>query len=317
MERFCICTAANSKYFPFLLGLVLSVREKSEPLRVSLCVLDIGLTDRQLRLLRSLDCQVVAPGWDVPELPTARLPQWLQAMTSRPYLPKHFPGYDIYIWIDCDAWVQDWSQVEELCVAAKNGSIAIVRESDHGGVDISMPGPQGLQRILFSAQHLASMVFASYKGAFGDTVAMQYGRQLPFNSGVFALHADSPGWSAWQRTYAEGLTGIRSKLERGEIKEAERCVEQNALTLAIDRGDIPSHPMPGRLNWQFTYGFPSFDPEQAAFVVPGTRERVGIVHLVDFKFFSTLPIRHTNDGKVKETPVHYLPHVFRSLLTTL
>ena len=54
MPKTCICTASNSEYFFLLLGLLHSIREKA-PDRVPVCVLDIGLTDRQVRLLQALD----------------------------------------------------------------------------------------------------------------------------------------------------------------------------------------------------------------------------------------------------------------------
>ncbi len=310
MPDFCICTAANSAYIGLLLGLLHSVRENPEARDMSFCVLDVGLTERQIRLLRALGCDVVKPGWDVPNLPEALLPEWLKAMTSRAFLPKYFPGHEIYMWLDSDTWIQDWPQIEELARSAADGAIAIIREIDHGGVDMTVPGPNGPQRIRMSAAHLANNVFESYQLAFGQDVAERYGRQLPFNSGVFALRGDSPAWSLWASAYAFGLERIRDRLSR-KIGQRERCVEQNSLTLAIDRGQISARAMPSKMNWQFTYGFPAYDPQQGAFVVPDSREKIGVVHLVDFKQFSTLPIRHTTDGVIRETPIHYLPHLAR------
>ncbi len=86
---FCICTAANSPYIGLLLGLLHSVRENAEAGDVSFCVLDVGLTQRQIRLLRALGCEVIKPGWDIPDLPEALLPEWLKAMTSRAFRSVH------------------------------------------------------------------------------------------------------------------------------------------------------------------------------------------------------------------------------------
>jgi lipopolysaccharide biosynthesis glycosyltransferase len=34
--------------------------------------------------------------------------EWLKSQVSRAFLPKYFPNYEKYLWIDCDAWVNDW-----------------------------------------------------------------------------------------------------------------------------------------------------------------------------------------------------------------
>lgn len=310
MVSACICTASNAGYFALALGLFNSIREKA-PRPVPICVLDIGLTDRQVRLLEALDCTVAKPGWDLPGLPEAALPQWFRAMTSRPFLPRHFPGYDIYSWIDCDAWVQDWAQIEQLWAGAADGAIAIVREADHGIVDFTIPTPGGPRRIHYDAQGLAGVVASSYRIAFGEAIAARYGAQPSFNTGVFALRGASPSWSIWATQYGEGLTAVRDRLAQGQLTQVERCIEQFSLTLAIDQGRIPVNPMPDTLNWQFHRGLPEYDPAAAMFVTPITHQPIGVVHLVDLKFLPMLPIRHINDGVVRPTPSQHIAHLAR------
>jgi hypothetical protein len=310
MPRACICTAATSDFVPLLLGLINSIREKA-PDRLPICVFDLGLTDRQVRLLRALDCTVVAPGWDLPGLPEAALPRWLRAMTSRPFLPRHFPGYDVYTWIDCDAWVQDWAQIELLWTAAADGAIAIVRETDQGGVDFTMQTPTGPRRIFYDAQSLAGQTRESYRIAFGEEIAIRYGQQPSFNTGVFALRGDSPTWSIWAEQYRQGLMAVYDRLAQGHLTQVERCIEQYSLTLTIDQGRAPVVPMPATLNWQFHRGLPEYDPVQALFVTPKTHDVIGVVHLVDLKFLPMLPIRSTSDGVVRPTPNQHIAHLAR------
>ena len=38
--------------------------------------------------------------------------EWLKSQVSRAFLPKYFPKYEKYLWIDCDAWVNNWESVE-------------------------------------------------------------------------------------------------------------------------------------------------------------------------------------------------------------
>ena len=48
-----------------------------------------------------------------------------KAQFARPFLPRHFPGYETYLWIDADAWLQDWRAVELYVAAACGDRLAI------------------------------------------------------------------------------------------------------------------------------------------------------------------------------------------------
>ena len=49
--------------------------------------------------------------------------EWLKSQVSRAFLPKYFPNYEKYLWIDCDAWVNDWNCVELYFKACDNGKL--------------------------------------------------------------------------------------------------------------------------------------------------------------------------------------------------
>ena len=56
--------------------------------------------------------------------------EWLKSQVSRAFLPKYFPGYKKYLWIDCDAWVNDWQSVELYFKACENGKLGITQTMD-------------------------------------------------------------------------------------------------------------------------------------------------------------------------------------------
>ena len=68
--------------------------------------------------------QLVAPGWDFDFPGRESAPNYLKAEFSRPFLPRHFPGYEMYFWLDADAWVQEWRAVDIYCAAAAKGAPA-------------------------------------------------------------------------------------------------------------------------------------------------------------------------------------------------
>ena len=51
----------------------------------------------------------------------------VKSQVSRAFLPKYFPSYKKYLWIDCDAWVQDWSSIELYFKACENGKLGITQ----------------------------------------------------------------------------------------------------------------------------------------------------------------------------------------------
>ena len=58
--------------------------------------------------------------------------EWLKSQVSRAFLPKYFSSYKKYLWIDCDAWVNDWSSIELYFKACENGKLGITQSIGPG-----------------------------------------------------------------------------------------------------------------------------------------------------------------------------------------
>ena len=108
---------------------------------------------------------------------------------ARPFLPRHFPGYEMYFWLDADAWLQDWRVVELYCAAAGTR-----QAGDH-----ARDRPR-LQAPLQAAEAVRlDLAWKNYREAFGWRVADRLGRNPMVNGGVFALHRDAPHWDGVAR----------------------------------------------------------------------------------------------------------------------
>ena len=46
------------------------------------------------------------------------------------FLPKYFPGFKKYIWIDADAWVNSWYAIELYLKGCENKKLAISTSAD-------------------------------------------------------------------------------------------------------------------------------------------------------------------------------------------
>ena len=256
-----ICSAADSGYFPLLRDAVLSVRALHT--EVPIGVLDLGLLPAQLEWLAAMRVRVVRPGWDVEFPGRARMPETFKAQVARPFLPRHFPGYEMYFWIDADAWLQDWRTVELYCAAAGSDRLAITLEIDRAY-------KRHYKRPKFLGFTLA---WKCYREAFGWRAADRLGRNPIANSGVFALHRDAPHWAHWARVMTRALQRTRFF-----------SAEQIALNYAIFAERLPANLLPAYCNWMVGDAAPAFDAARGLFVEPyAPHEVIGVVHLAGFE----------------------------------
>lgn len=252
-----IVSGADRQYFALLRDTVLSVRACRPD--VAIGILDLGLDPDQLGWLSERVEHVVRPGWDIDFPDRERTPPTLKAQVARPFLPRHFPGYEMYLWIDADAWVQDGRAVELYVRAAGRDKLAITPEIDRAYKrHYKRPKPFGW-----------NLTWKNYRRAFGWRVADRLGRNPMVNCGVFALHRDAPHWDAWQRILARVLQRTRFFF-----------VEQVALNYVIFAEHLPVNFLPAYCNWMPGDAAPAFDASQGLFVEPyAPHEVIGIMHL--------------------------------------
>ena len=128
MKKNVIVSLADSNYFPLLNELIDSIKRFKESSEVAICILDAGLSDDQkLQLLSKVE-EIKSAEWDI-KVPASKIKgrEWLKSQVSRAFLPKYFPNYHKYLWIDCDAWVNDWNCVELYFKACENGKLGITQ----------------------------------------------------------------------------------------------------------------------------------------------------------------------------------------------
>jgi hypothetical protein len=252
---------------------------------VAIGVLDLGLSAEQIRWLIQEGAQVVHPGWDVDFPDRHRIPETLKAQVARPFLPKHFPGHEMYFWLDADAWLQEWRVVELYCAAAGQDRIAIVPEIDRAYKrHYKRPKLLGL-----------TLTWKVYREAFGWRAADRLGRNPMLNCGVFALHRNAPHWQAWQQLLTRVLQRTRFFY-----------VEQAALNYAIFAEHLPANLLPAYCNWMAGDAAPAFDAAQRRFVEPyAPHEPIGVMHLAGPEQ-KTLRFRLARlDGGFVETGLRY------------
>ena len=106
MNSNAIVTLADSNYFELLEELIKSIKIHDQSKNISICVLDAGLTEQQVKILKEKVYSVKKAEWDI-KVPGYKVlkKEWLKSQVSRAFIPKYFPEFEKYLWIDCDAWL--------------------------------------------------------------------------------------------------------------------------------------------------------------------------------------------------------------------
>ncbi len=253
-----IVSGADSGYFELLQGCIRSIRDKPEGADVALGVLDVGLSEGERRWLEGQGALVVVPGWDLDFPERDSTPRYRQAQYGRPFLPRHFPGHDCYLWIDADAWVQDWAAIELLLRAAAEGKIAIVPEMD-----------RSYRNFFHAFEEFHGVIGEGYRAVFDEATATRLERLPLLNNGVFALLADAPHWSAWAETLKLALPRSRNAL-----------IDQSTLNHVVYEQNLPAHFLPAWCNWICHHATPIRDEARKFLTEPNLPHcKLGVVHL--------------------------------------
>ena len=199
MKNNVIVSLADSNYFELLNELIDSIKKFEQSKNVSICILDAGLTEDQKNKLSEKIDEIKIAEWDI-EVSGYKVSgkEWLKSQVSRAFLPKYFPGYKKYLWIDCDAWVNDWQSVELYFKACENGKLGITQTMG--------PGYKIVSKVKWIFGKLALIKSQNFKHAINSKIGIDKARKLAFaphiNIGVFSLEHDSSCWKIWQDNLA-------------------------------------------------------------------------------------------------------------------
>ena len=120
MKKNVIVSLADSNYFELLNELIDSIKRFEESKNVAICILNAGLKKAEIESLSKKVDEIKEANWDI-EVPKYKIGQkeWLKSQVSRAFIPNYFTGYEKYLWIDADAWVNSWEAIELILKVVK------------------------------------------------------------------------------------------------------------------------------------------------------------------------------------------------------
>jgi hypothetical protein len=172
-------------------------------------------------------------------------------------LPEFFPGYDTYVWLDGDTWVQNRVGLDQIIHCAQLADLCAHPEIDPNYFREPIP-----------TDRLVKLYGGLYPADAEDHV------RLPmFNSGVFAARASSPLWSLWRET----MTAARKPMaETPDLYFSD----QVPLHRLIATGAVSVHPLMAVNNWLAHAALPSIDLARRRLTTPAyPHQEINILHL--------------------------------------
>ena len=264
MKKNVIVSLADANYFLLLEELVDSIKRFNESKAVSICILDAGLTEVQKKKLSGKVDEIKSANWDI-DVPNFKIKgkEWLKSQVSRAFLPKYFPNFDKYLWIDADAWVNSWYPIDLFLRGCENKKLSIASSADRSYGRVL--------RAEWFFKSFARIKSQNYKHAkssgFSEEVAREVALKPHLNIGVFALEADAPHWHVWQKN-------LKKALSSGKIWGSE----QIAMNITIYFDGLDVEILPAYCNWTLIEAL-KFDKERDTLVEPYLpNHEIGIVH---------------------------------------
>ncbi len=266
MKENTIVSLADSNYFELLNELIDSIQKFEQSKTLAICILDAGLTDEQKNILSSKVDEIRDAEWDI-EVPGSKVKgkEWLKSQVSRAFIPNYFPKYKKYLWIDCDAWVQEWSTIELYFKACENGKLGITQTM--------APGYRIMSKVKWLFGKIAVIKSQNFKHAISSKIGIEKARKLAFaphiNIGVFSLEKNSICWEIWQ-------TNLKQTLSAGQIFGSEGL----AINMSVYIDNVETEFLPINCNWIASNLLPKFDENKNKFVEPFLpNTSIGIMHL--------------------------------------
>ena len=192
---------------------------------------------------------------------SAGAPTHAAALYSRPYLRDYFPGHEVYMWMDADVWVQDFSAVALYLDQAARPDIGLAITPE-------------LHRDYLLTQHRKHaepywrMIEGRYHELFGADVAATMKYVAMCNAGVFAMAAASAYWETF-----------RTQLAIAAARGHAYLLNQLILNLTIQKHGAVAR-LPATCNWLCNLRPPLRDAATGRWTTPSPpHEEIGILHL--------------------------------------
>jgi len=263
-DKITIVSGGDTKYFQLLKELAHSVRDKPEGKDINIVFLDGGLSKEDINYFKNLNINVINPGWcnSLAER-RARGRDFLKINIAKLYLDQLIPNTEIIIWVDADAWIQNFEFINLYNLVARKNKLAIVSQA-------SRLQPQHIQYRKWFFHQLVELRNILYKNARRSGLKISEIKSLQarptLNAGSYALHIDAPHWKQfrfWQNEI----------LKKGRLFTSD----QLAMGLTIYHDNFSYEALPDICNYMGPWRYSNEDNVFVDYYAP--YNPVSVMHL--------------------------------------
>ena len=282
--RVVMITGADSGYMHLLRGMIETFVDDPRAAGIAMRCLDLGLNEEDRRWLSDHGVECFLPQWHF-GIREGQFPRTQIGFLVRPYLRDYLPGYDIYLWLDCDLWIQDWDAIQRFLDGARETGLAIARES-HPGYRLQI--------------WLYRWMLKHWVLGYGVLDGPWLLTRTHMNAGLFAMTADAPHWALWEDLFRR--TYERTGLIIPHDQFALNRVIQGGL---FDRPKVATTILPATCNWICDRGIPMWSDTAQAFCEPvAPFAPIGVLHLAGPAKRTEYDIRRTAGGSFRTRILH-------------
>ena len=254
MKKNLIVTSSDEKYFYLLRELINSIITKDINNIYDIAVLDTGLSNENLEELKNNDnIQIKNAIWNI-EVPKYKIlgRDHLKTQVARFFLDDYFPGYENYIWMDSDIWVNSLEEFQLYLNGSENFGFAITPQVDrayHKSINIKWLGPMPIK--------INSINYKNISRSISRKIGIIYAGYNTLNAGCFS----------YNYKFKE-MNIIRNNLKESSSKGRIFGSDQVALALSLYRDKIEMQLLPSYCNWLCDFKLPIYSLKQKKFVEP-------------------------------------------------
>ena len=206
-KKICIVSGCDQNYFDLIKNLILSLKKSKSLDLADLCVFNINFNKRQLSFLKKYCSKIKKPNWDIKIKYPAK--EWKKLLMCRPFIINYFKGYEQYIWLDADTFVQNNKFIDKFYTASKKGKISICTETDINY--LNNQSNSNFKKIFFNIFKIKGWTYKNNKKYLNKKFAeFQIDKPL-FNAGVFSIPKESKLWADWKNLYKKILLNAKNE----------------------------------------------------------------------------------------------------------
>ncbi len=284
-----IISGCNNNYFKQFLNLYNSLIGNNCLEKADLCFLDISVSEDNLKKISEKVSKIVKPKWDFNLKYETQ--DWKKILTVRPFLKEYFPGYDTYIWLDADTWVQGSKFIDDFVSSSNIGKISIIPELDIN-YEVSRK-KYSFEKIFHNFYKAKGWSYKNYKKYFDNNIDENLFQKPILNAGVYSIPKSNEIWDMWKNEYGKII----------ENSSNDYCLnmDQASLNKVIYDNLDQVNFFGSEYNYLIKNCLPIFDDENKYFCLRDyPYKKIQILHLTNMKFNDVYEITSKKGKKLKK-----------------